>query len=70
MNRAKEENYSIKFSHLGKFENLHLQVYADASLGNISYQGEAKSVMGSFICLSNENMHISPLSWKSKLIHF
>ena len=66
--RAKEENYQIKFSHLGPIEKLHIQVFADASLGNIEYNLETKSVMGSFICIANDKFKSSPLSWKSKII--
>ena len=68
VNRAKEEQYCIKFGHLGDLKNLHLQVFADASLGNIEHQAETKSVMGAFIALANEDLRISPLSWKSKCI--
>ena len=43
--RAKEERFQIKFSHLGPIEDLHLELFADASLGNIEYNLETKSVM-------------------------
>ena len=60
--------FPMKFSHLGQLDNLSFQVYADASLGNLEYNSETKSVMGSFVCLANDNLKVSPLSWKSKLI--
>ena len=66
--RVKDEQYKIKFSQLGNLKDLHLQVFADASLGNIELNSETKSVMGSFICLSNNKNVISPLTWKSKVI--
>ena len=66
--RAKEEKFQIKFSQLGDIKDLKLQVYADASLGNIELNSETKSVMGSFICLSNNEGNMSPLTWKSKVI--
>ena len=66
--KAKEEKYSIKFSHLGNYEDLHFQVFPDASLGNVECHSETKSVMGSFVCLGNKNLEICPLSWKSKII--
>ena len=47
---------------------MHFQVYPDASLGNIEYNSETKSVMGSLICLSNKTLDVCPLSWKSKII--
>ena len=45
-----------------------MELFADASLGNIQYNLKTKSVVGSFICLSNKHLKISPLSWKSKII--
>ena len=61
-------NFFIKFSHLGNFENLHIEVFADASLGNAEKDGQTKSVMGYFIALSNNDLKTSPLLWKSKVI--
>ena len=66
--RAKEDQYEIKFSHLGHLKNLHLEIFADASLGNVEHNSETKSVMGSFIGLANDDLKTSPLSWRSKLI--
>ena len=63
-----KSDFSIKFSHLGDFENLHLKVFADASLGTMEENLECKSVMGCFIALSNDEMEINPLTWKSKVI--
>ena len=61
---AKEEKLRIKFSHLGNIKDLHIQIYADASLGNLEDNLETKSVMGSFICLANDSLEINPLNWK------
>ena len=65
---AKENRLQIKFSHLGDIRKLHLQIYADASLGTLEDNLETKSVMGSLICLSNQSLKINPLNWKSKMI--
>ena len=51
-----------------KWKKLHLEVFADAALGNAEKDLGTKSVMGYFIALSNSNMKISPLHWKSKVI--
>ena len=56
------------FTHLGNIEDLHIEVFADASLGNMEKDLETKSVMGYFICLANSNMDINPLHWKSRVI--
>ena len=49
-------------------ENLHIKVFADASLGTIEENLETKSIMGSFISLSNDESSINPLNWRSKVI--
>ena len=53
---------------MGNIKDLHLQIFADASLGNLEDNLETKSVMGCFICLANENLETNPLHWKSKII--
>ena len=45
-----------------------MEVFADAALGNAEKDLETKSVMGYFIALSNDDMQVSPLHWKSKVI--
>merc|ERR1712082_497958 len=45
-----------------------MEVFADASLGNVEENMETKSMMGYFIALSNKNQNISSLHWKSKVI--
>ena len=49
-------------------EDLHVEVFADASLGNVETQNEAKSVMGMFIALRGKDHSICPLHWKAKVI--
>ena len=66
--KAKHENIELKFSKLGNIEDLHIELFADASLGNMEKDMETKSVMGYFICLANKDLKMSPLHWKSKVI--
>ena len=66
--KAKQENLELKFSSLGKIEDLHLELFADASLGNVEDGLHTKSGMGYFICLANKNLDMSPLHWKSCVI--
>ena len=66
--KAKQEKVQLKFSHLGNIEDLHLELFADASLGNVEAGLHTKSGMGYFICLANKNLDISPLHWKSCVI--
>ena len=49
--KAKEEKVAVKYSHIGKLEDFTVEVFADASLGNIESKNETKSVMGMFIAL-------------------
>ena len=66
--KMKEKEVGLKFQHLGNIEELHIEVFADASLGNIEEGIQTKSAMGYFICLTNSNLDISPLHWKSSVI--
>ena len=68
LKRAKTLDFSLKFGYLGKIKDLHLEVYSDASLGNVEEKLETKSVMGFIIFLCNSNLKMSPIHWKSKLI--
>ena len=58
--KAKQEKVQIKFGHLGKIEDLHIEVFADASLGNIEHELHTKSMMWLLILLSNANLETSP----------
>ena len=66
--KAKQVNVSIKYSHIRDIEDLHLEVYADASLGNAEKDLETKSVMGMMILLKGKGVKVNPLNWKSKVI--
>ena len=66
--KAKKRNVYLKFSHLGEWKNLHLEVFADAALGNAEKDFETRSVMGYFIAIANYKLEASPLHWKSKVI--
>ena len=66
--KVKQEEVNLKFNHLGKHEDLHLEIFSDASLGNVETGMHTKSAMGYFICLANKNLDISPLHWKSCVI--
>lgn len=66
--KAKHQNLELKFSQLGNIEDLHIELFADASLGNMEKDMETKSVMGYFICLANNDLQMSPLHWKSRVI--
>ena len=66
--KMKEKQVGLKFKHLGDINDLHIEVFADASLGNIEDGIQTKSAMGYFICLTNSNLEISPLHWKSSVI--
>ena len=66
--KAKKNDVSLKFQHLGKLENLHIELFVDASLGNIEDGGFTKSMMGHFIVISNEKGQFNPIHWKSKII--
>ena len=66
--KEKQEKVQLKFSHLGNIEDLHLELFADASLGNVEAGLHTKSGMGYIICLANKNLDISPLQWKSCVI--
>ena len=55
----------IKYHNLASKDNLHLVVYADASLANLPDQG---SQSGYVIFLANESKQCIPLNWQSKKI--
>ena len=66
--KMKQNDIKLKFGNLGKVDDMHIEVFADASLGNIEDQIHTKSAMGYFICLANSSFQMSPLHWKSAVI--
>ena len=66
--KVKTQDVRLKFSRLGNIEELHIEMFADASLGNIEEGIHTKSGMGYFISLVNKNLKTSPLHWKSCVI--
>ena len=68
INKAKKNEVSLKFQKLGNIKDLHLEVFADASLGNVEEDGYTKSMMGYFIVLSDSQGKFNPIHWKSKVI--
>ena len=61
-----ENDVKIKFSKLGKTEDLKIIAYTDASYRNA--EDKEKSVGGRVIVLSNKEGICSPLAWKSKTL--
>ena len=68
LKKMRQNDVKLKFENLGKIDDMHIEVFADASLGNIEDQIHTKSAMGYFICLSNSSLKMSPLHWKSAVI--
>ena len=66
--KAKQENVAVKYSYIGDIENMHIEVYADAALGNAEKNLETKSIMGMFIALKGGGNKVNPLHWKAKVI--
>ena len=66
--QAKKRAIELKFQKLGRFEDLHIELYADASLGNVEADSFTKSMMGYFIVISNKKGYFNPIHWKSKII--
>ena len=66
--KAQKEKVELKFGSLGNLEDLHLELFADASLGNVEYGVHTKSAMGYYICLANKDLDMVPLHWKSCVI--
>ena len=67
--KAKKNMISLIFQKLGKqIEDLHIKVFADASLGNIEDDKLTKSTMGYFIALCNNSDRFNPIHWKSRVI--
>ena len=66
--KVKQEKVELKYRRLGNIEDLHIEFFSDASLGNVEEGLQTKSGMGYFICLANKHLDISPLHWKSCVI--
>ena len=54
--KVKQQNVVLKFTRLGNIEELHLEMFADACLGNIEEGIHTKSAIGYFIALANKKM--------------
>ena len=53
---------------MGDFKDFQIEVFADASFGNVEQENATKSVMGLVILLKGKGDSVNPLHWKSKLI--
>ena len=62
--KAKKNDLTLKFQQLGKIDDLHIELFVDASLGNVEDDGYSKSMMGYFIIISNNRGKFNPLHWK------
>ena len=61
---VEQTQVEIKFSKLGRLEDLHLDVDADASFGGLD-KG-LKSTEGSLILLRGHSSQCSPIAWRSR----
>ena len=61
-----EKDVSLRFTKLGKLENLKIVVYTDSSYRNA--ENKEKSVGGRLVVLANKTGECNPLLWKSKTI--
>ena len=61
-----EKDVTLKYSRLGKAEDLSIVAYTDSSYRNS--ENKEKSVGGRFIALANKSGVCAPLAWKSKTI--
>ena len=68
LEKAKKQKVNLRFSELGFWKDLHLELYVDASLGNIESNGLTKSMMGFLLLLCDSKGNCSPIHWKSKVI--
>ena len=67
--RTKKEDISLKFQNLAAdIGDLHIKLFADASLGNIEEEHLTKSAMGYFIALCNNSSTFNPIHWKARVI--
>ena len=61
-----EKDVTVKYSRLGKIDDLSIIAYTDSSYRNA--EDRTKSVGGKFIGLCNKEGKCGPLIWKSKTI--
>ena len=66
--KAKNLDLQLHFSHLDHWQNLHIELYVDAALGNVEEEGMTKSMMGYMILLCDKKGNFNPLHWKSKVM--
>ena len=66
LRKAQQMDVKIKFSSLGKLENLKVIGFTDSSYRNA--EDTSKSVGGRLVLLMNDSGDCSPLAWKSKTI--
>ena len=66
LKKAQKERVAVKFSKLGKLDELKVLAYTDSSYRNDDQK--VKSVGGRCIALVNDKGESSPLAWKSKTI--
>ena len=60
--KTKKEGISLLFQNLGtSIKNLHIKLFADASLGNLEKDQMTKSTMGYFIALCNYSSQPNPI---------
>ena len=64
---AKKDLVKVTFKRLGKFEDLHIEGYSDASYPT-NFKPELRDVGGSVVLLCNKSGNCVPLHWKSKSI--
>ena len=65
--KAKSTESFVKFGHIGKFQDLKILTYTDAS--HLTVEEKSKGVSGKLIFLSNKNeTKVSALHWKSRTI--
>ena len=66
--REKQENVAIKYSHIGDFEDFKVEVFVDASFGNVEHKTATKSVMVSIVLLRGKDGKINTLHCKYNVI--
>ena len=66
LKKAQQERVEIKFSRLGKLDDLRIIAFTDSSYRNDSEK--VKSIGGRYIGLANKENLVSPITWKSKTI--
>ena len=61
-----ERNVTLKFTNLGKLNELKIVAYTDSSYRNA--ENKEKSVGGRLIVLANKKGECNPIAWKSKTL--